>query len=121
MSGTINFVSKGWGFEKWFCNSEKYCGKLLYIAKDRKCSLHYHKIKDETFYIHSGMIRLRYVPCEEDGALKGQVIETILSKGDVFHIPSLLAHQMIALEDTELFEFSTQHFDEDSYRIQKGD
>jgi len=28
---------------------------------------------------------------------------------------------MIAIEDTELFEFSTQHFDSDSYRIQKGD
>jgi len=28
---------------------------------------------------------------------------------------------MIALEDTELFEFSTQHFDEDSHRIKKGD
>jgi len=28
---------------------------------------------------------------------------------------------MIALEDSELFEFSTQHFDEDSYRIIKGD
>jgi hypothetical protein len=25
------------------------------------------------------------------------------------------------LEDTELFEFSTEHFDEDSYRIEKGD
>jgi hypothetical protein len=25
------------------------------------------------------------------------------------------------LEDTELFEFSTQHFDEDSYRLEKGD
>jgi len=28
---------------------------------------------------------------------------------------------MEALEDTELFEFSTQHFDEDSYRIINGD
>jgi len=28
---------------------------------------------------------------------------------------------MVALEDTELFEFSTEHFDEDSYRIEKGD
>ena len=25
------------------------------------------------------------------------------------------------LKDTELFEFSTQHFDEDSYRIMAGD
>jgi hypothetical protein len=28
---------------------------------------------------------------------------------------------MEALEDTELFEFSTQHFDSDSHRILKGD
>jgi hypothetical protein len=28
---------------------------------------------------------------------------------------------MLALEDTELFEFSTQHFDDDSYRIIPGD
>ena len=45
----INFVPKGWGFEKWIVNCEKYCGKLLYFAKDKKCSWHYHKIKDEVF------------------------------------------------------------------------
>jgi hypothetical protein len=28
---------------------------------------------------------------------------------------------MIALEDTELFEFSTEHFETDSYRLMKGD
>ena len=42
-------------------------------------------------------------------------------KGDNFHVYTGLRHQMFALEDTELFEFSTQHFDEDSYRIIKGD
>jgi ribosomal protein L16 Arg81 hydroxylase len=67
------------------------------------------------------MLRLRHATCDADGNLLNQITETILSKGDVFHIPVLLAHQMIALEDTEMFEFSTQHFDEDSYRIQKGD
>jgi hypothetical protein len=30
-------------------------------------------------------------------------------------------HQMLALEDTELFEFSTEHFDEDSHRVIPGD
>jgi hypothetical protein len=44
-----------------------------------------------------------------------------LKKGDNFYVYQGLRHQMIALEDTELFEFSTQHFDEDSYRIKKGD
>jgi len=47
--------------------------------------------------------------------------ELILNKGDKFHVYRGLRHQMIALEDTELFEFSTQHFDEDSYRVIKGD
>ena len=47
--------------------------------------------------------------------------ELILEKGDNFHVYRGLRHQMIALQDTELFEFSTQHFDSDSYRIQKGD
>ena len=47
--------------------------------------------------------------------------ELILERGDNFHVYRGLRHQMIALEDTELFEFSTQHFDSDSHRIQKGD
>ena len=47
--------------------------------------------------------------------------ELILEKGDNFHVYRGLRHQMVALEDTELFEFSTQHFDSDSYRIIKGD
>ena len=45
----------------------------------------------------------------------------ILEKGDNFHIYIGLKHQMLALEDTELFEFSTQHFDSDSHRIINGD
>jgi hypothetical protein len=28
---------------------------------------------------------------------------------------------MVALEDAELFEFSTQHFDSDSHRLKPGD
>jgi len=32
-----------------------------------------------------------------------------------------LVHQMEALEDSELYEFSTQHFDSDSHRIERGD
>ena len=43
----IKFVPKGWGFEKWIVNCEQYCGKLLYIAKGKKCSWHYHNKKDE--------------------------------------------------------------------------
>jgi quercetin dioxygenase-like cupin family protein len=113
----INFVSKGWGFEKWIVNTEEYCGKLLYFVKGKKCSWHYHKLKDETFYIQSGKILLKYSDSDDIS----DVNEIILNKGDKFHIYRGLRHQMFALEDTELFEFSTQHFDEDSHRLERGD
>lgn len=125
----INFVPKGWGFEKWIVNNEKYCGKLLFFVKGKKCSLHYHKLKDETFYIQSGRIKLFYsddisrIETFRHPTLTPQdeCIGIVLEKGDTFHIPPGRVHQMVALEDTELFEFSTQHFDSDSYRIIKGD
>ena len=113
----INFVPKGCGFEKWIVNTEEYCGKLLYFAKGKKCSWHYHKLKDETFYIQSGKILLKYSDSDDISDAK----EIILNKGDKFHIYRQLRHQMFALEDTELFEFSTQHFDSDSHRLERGD
>lgn len=111
------FVPKGWGYEKWITNNKEYCGKLLFFVKNRKCSWHYHILKDEVFYIQSGRILVKF---SEDDDLEA-AREVILSKGDSFHVIRNLRHQMIALEDTELFEFSTQHFDDDSYRIVKGD
>ena len=113
----INFVPKGWGFEKWIVNNEEYCGKLLYFVKGKKCSWHYHKLKDEVFYVHSGKLLVKYSNRDD----LENADEVILNKGDNFHVYRGLRHQMIALEDTELYEFSTQHFDDDSYRIIKGD
>ena len=113
----INFVPKGWGFEKWIHNSELYCGKLLYFVKDKKCSWHYHKLKDEVFYVQSGRIKVYYGDTDKLEDAK----TIILGPGDNFHVYAGLRHRMEAIEDTELFEFSTQHFDSDSYRIMKGD
>ena len=113
----INFVPKGWGFEKWIIICEEYCGKLLYFVKGKKCSWHYHVLKDEVFYIQSGRVLVRY--SDEDDLINADVME--LGPGDRFHVYRGLRHQMYAIEDTELFEFSTQHFDSDSYRIEKGD
>ena len=108
---------KGWGYEKWIVNKPEYCGKLLYFFKGKKCSWHYHKLKDETFYIGKGLINLIYGDEDDINAAKS----VLLSKGDKFYIYPGLRHQMIALEDTELYEFSTEHFEEDSYRVIKGD
>tara|TARA_R110000824_G_scaffold24497_2_gene86241 strand:+ start:13885 stop:14244 length:360 start_codon:yes stop_codon:yes gene_type:complete len=113
----IKLVSKGWGFEKWIVNKEEYCGKLLYFVRGKRCSWHYHKIKDEVFFIQSGRILVKYSDQDDIKFAKSK----ILTKGENFHVYTGLRHQMLALEDTELFEFSTQHFDSDSHRILKGD
>ena len=106
----MTYVSKGWGFERWIVNCEQYCGKLLFFEKGKRCSWHFHKIQ-------SGKMIVKY--SDEDDLENAE--ELVLNAGDNFHIYTGLRHQMIALEDSELFEFSTQHFDSDSHRIVKGD
>ena len=113
----IKFVPKGWGFEKWIVNNEEYCGKLLYLVKGKCCSWHYHKLKDEVFYLQSGRILVKYSDRDDINAAQ----EIVLVPGDNFHVYRGLRHRMIALEDSEVFEFSTQHFDSDSHRLIKGD
>ena len=116
-SSEIKHVPKGWGYEKWIVNTEEYCGKLLFLNEGKRCSWHYHKLKDETFYLQSGKILLYY----GDSDSLDEAKDIILEPGDKCHIYRGLRHQMIAIEDSELFEFSTQHFDEDSIRVKKGD
>ena len=113
----IKFVPKGWGYEKWIVNNEEYCGKLLFLAKGKKCSWHFHKLKDEVFYVQSGRIKVLYSDEDDINSAK----HVILEAGDNFHVYRGLRHRMIALLDSEVFEFSTQHFDSDSHRIIKGD
>ena len=113
----IQIHPKGWGYEKWIVNKEDYCGKLLHMIKGKKCSWHYHTLKDETFYLQEGKILLKY--SDDDDIKKAK--EIVLNRGDKFHIYRGLRHQMFALEDTDLFEFSTQHFEHDSNRVIPGD
>jgi quercetin dioxygenase-like cupin family protein len=111
---------KGWGYEDWIANNEKYCGKLLFFKKGKRCSLHFHKEKDETFYLQSGKMEIVLADSKEEYE-KGNFEKITISPGECVHIWPGRVHQMIALEDSELFEFSTQHKEEDSYRIIKGD
>ena len=112
----MKHVDKVWGYEKWIVNKPEYCGKLLFIEQGKKCSYHFHKLKDETFYLQSGKLIVRYGDHDDVDA----AVEKILNPGDTFYVYPGLRHQMEALEDSELFEFSTEHFDEDSNRIVEG-
>ena len=103
-------VPKIWGHEEWIVNDTKYCGKKLVFNQGYACSFHFHKIKDETFYIAKGSV---LVELEND--LKKW--SRIMTPGDVQHIEPGLKHRIIALEPAEVMEFSTYHRDDDSYRV----
>ena len=111
---------KGWGYELWISNTKNYCGKILHFNKGKKCSTHYHKIKDETFYLLSGQMEILLSDSLEEYE-KGNTSKIIMNPGDIIHIWLKRVHQMKALEESELLEISTQHFEEDSYRLVKGD
>lgn len=100
---------KVWGFEEWIINSHLYCGKKLYIQKQYKMSDHFHKLKDETFYIFNGVISMN---------VNGRYF--VLYPGESIHIGTYETHSIIALKNSIVFEFSTQHFETDSYRFNES-
>jgi mannose-6-phosphate isomerase-like protein (cupin superfamily) len=57
----------------------------------------------------------------KDSADAPTIEEFVLEAGQCMDIPIGLVHQMEAIEDAELYEFSTQHFESDSIRLVKGD
>lgn len=108
---------KGWGRELWIVNSDLYCGKIMELDKGKRCSIHYHKIKDETFHILSGSVQINLFP---DG-YPGEPKVLFMKPRESVHIPQMLIHQFIGIEDSKILEISTKHFEEDSYRLLKGD
>lgn len=113
----VHIEPKGWGREVWLANNELYCGKILEINKGKRCSLHFHKLKTESFFLRAGRLRVTI----KESAEAGEIEQFILNPGECMDIPPGLVHQMEALEDAELYEFSTQHFNSDSHRLVKGD
>lgn len=108
-------VIKGWGKEIVFVNNGEYCGKILSFEKGKKFSMHYHLLKKETWYVSKGRFIFIWIDTS-NGTKHSEYLEV----GDVVTNERGQPHQLIALEDADIFEVSTQHFDSDSYRIWKG-
>jgi len=95
---------KKWGSEDWIVN-RKYCGKIMVLEKGFRCSIHYHKNKDETFYLLEGKMLIE---------LEGE--KAVMKPGDVITIEPGQKHRFTGLETCKFIEFSTHHEEEDSYR-----
>ena len=99
-----------------FVNNGEYCGKILCFDKGKKFSMHYHIEKKETWYVSKGKFLMHWIN-PADGTLYSEY----LNVGDVITNERGEPHQVMALEESELFEVSTHHCDEDSFRIWRGD
>lgn len=106
---------RSWGFEKWIENSDEYCGKVLVLDEGKRCSLHYHMKKLETMYLVSGHVTIRFRDPET-----AEDYDVTLRPGDSVRIERGQQHQIVAEEQSVLVEFSTRHFEDDSYRVERG-
>lgn len=109
-------VPKKWGSEIIIHNDEKYCGKLLQFSRGARFSMHFHIKKHETWYVSYGIFNLRYIDTQT-----ADVHTEVLEAGTIIEIEPGTPHQLIAVTEGGIFEVSTQHYDDDSYRVEKGD
>ena len=116
MTQLSGYVKKGWGSEFIWATNDKYCGKLMEFNAGAKFSMHFHKEKDETWYILSGKFVIKLINTNN-----ASVSETKLYPGDVWHNKPLEPHQLICIEAGTVIEVSTPDSVEDNYRVGKGD
>lgn len=107
-------VKKIWGTETIIANNEKYCGKILcYDKANITSSAHMHYNKSESMMVKRGKFNFYYWTNE------GNKMSHRLHIGDCVHIPAGRTHQLESLEEnSQIFECSTFHSDEDVYRIE---
>lgn len=111
-------VKKGWGYELIWATTDKYCGKIMVFEKaGAKFSMHFHREKDETWFVNSGKFLVRWIDTKN-----AMLYTRELKEGDTWHNPPLQPHQLESLEDnSSITEVSTADSVEDNYRIIPGD
>lgn len=116
MTRLEGYVEKGWGHELIWATNDKYCGKLMKFNTGSKFSFHFHREKDESWYVLDGLFNLRIIDTTN---AKETVIK--LGPGDTWRNEPLLPHQLICIEEGTVIEVSTPDSVEDNYRIEAGD
>ncbi|MBR9693321.1 cupin [Candidatus Woesearchaeota archaeon] len=96
-------VPKPWGREDYIHISDKWAFKFLVFNKGHRYSLQYHDMKDETFHLLKGKMKLILGKKENPDKLE----ESIFNIGETVHITPGTIHRVEALEDSTLVEVGT--------------
>jgi len=104
---------RNWGKEELLVLIPKVLTlKRLFIKKGNKGGLQFHRKKNECGYLVKGKLLIKY----DNG--EGRLEKKIINKGQSFHFLPKGVHQEIALEDCEIIEASTPHFN-DRVRVEE--
>jgi mannose-6-phosphate isomerase len=108
-------VDKPWGHELIWAVTDRYVGKVLFVAAGHSLSLQFHREKDESWYVQSGRAKV-----ELGEAGEAVLVEEVVTAGAAFRFEPGTVHRVTALEDTTILEVSTPHLEdvvrlEDSY------
>lgn len=115
MTQLSGYVKKGWGNELIWATNERYCGKLMNFNTGSKFSMHFHKDKDESWYILKGKFIVKYIDTND-----ASIYTKELNEGDIWRNKPLLPHQLICIEAGTIIEVSTPDSIEDNYRVMPG-
>jgi N-acetylneuraminate synthase len=100
-SGFENFTSVGAAFINVI--QHDYCKFIVVMLPNQTYPLHFHRIKDESYFILSGDLN---VVVEED--------EHTLLKGDILNVPRRFTHSFKTKNGCVFEEISTAYLDNDS-------
>jgi mannose-6-phosphate isomerase len=144
MSGRVEVttVRKPWGHETIWARTDRYVGKILHIKAGHALSVQYHRQKDETVYLLSGVMKYWVQPearspkpeasgtpghdtrawsqrtagtGETPAAARHAIPELSdvhLKVGDSFRITPGTIHYMEAVTDCDVLEVSTPELDD---------
>jgi mannose-6-phosphate isomerase-like protein (cupin superfamily) len=110
---TTDVREKYWGRIETIL-SDEVAAKRIFVQKGGQGSLEFHVEKRETYYVHSGLVKLglRIGRAENHSFVMGP--------GESYDVRPGVMHLRIGLEDTVIVEVSTRDSDSDSYLVEDG-
>ena len=109
-------VIKPWGHELWINNQHpNYAFKEIYINAGHKTSLQYHRLKQETNVLFSGVAKLHYKHNDNakiDEVNSNDLSTLTLNPISIIDVLPYTLHRLEAVTDILLYEVSTPHLDD---------
>jgi len=110
---TTDVREKYWGRIETIL-SEDVAAKRILVQKGGRGSMEFHVEKRETYYIHSGLVKVGL----RIGRAENHSI--VMSPGESYDVRPGVMHLREGLEDTVIIEVSTRDSDSDSYLVEDG-